>query len=281
MCDAGRARQAKAKAVLGRGGRMGRHGTTMAMAEAAGGAATASTLLGPGGVYSDMAARGVELDRSAGHTSSRYIGVSWHKASSSWMAQLYEPLTQHYQHIGTFASEEDAARAYDCAAVQAHGQSAKLNFPDEAISELPETVGEKRKQRESSRYLGVSWVKARSSWNAKLWDPTTKRQRHVGRYASEEDAARAYDCAAVQAHGPGARRNFPDEASSEMPVTVGVQKKQRSSSRYIGEAISELPAAAGEPVDDDDGFESPVRHHRRGRAAEPDVCIDLADSESE
>jgi hypothetical protein len=35
------------------------------------------------------------------------------------------------------------------------------------------------------------------------------------------DAARAYDCAAVQAHGPGAKRNFP---VSELPVTVGEER---------------------------------------------------------
>jgi hypothetical protein len=37
---------------------------------------------------------------------------------------------------------------------------------------------------------------------------TDQRQRRIGYYASEEDAARAYDCAAVQAHGPGASASF-------------------------------------------------------------------------
>jgi hypothetical protein len=67
----------------------------------------------------------------------------------------------------------------------------------------------------------------------KLADPQTKRIRHVGSYASEEDAARAYDFAAVQAHGPGAKRNFPDEAIGEPPATKE-RKKQRGSSRYLG-----------------------------------------------
>jgi hypothetical protein len=49
-----------------------------------------------------------------------------------------------------------------------------------------------------------------------LWDPQTKRSRKIGQFASEEeDAARAYDCAAVQARGPGAKRNFPDETIIE------------------------------------------------------------------
>jgi hypothetical protein len=67
-----------------------------------------------------------------------------------------------------------------------------------------------------------------------LRDPQTKRQRFVVRYASEEDAARAYDFAAVQAHGPGAKRNFPGETISEPPATKGEEQRQRGSSRYLG-----------------------------------------------
>jgi hypothetical protein len=54
----------------------------------------------------------------------------------------------------------------------------------------------------------------------------TKSTRYIGKYASEEDAARAYDCAAVQAHGPGAERNFPGEVISELPLAVGKRHKQ-------------------------------------------------------
>ncbi|KAG1654545.1 hypothetical protein FOA52_008401 [Chlamydomonas sp. UWO 241] len=166
--------------------------------------------------------------------SSRYIGVCWNEAKSAWRVRVMDPVTKSRRHIGRYASEEDAARAYDCAAVQAHGPDAKRNFPDEAISELPAILGEQRKQRSSSRFVGVCWNKAHSSWLASLWDPQTKRQRHIGYFASEEDAARAYDCAAVHVLGAGTRRNFPDEAISEMPVTLGVEQKQRSSSRFIG-----------------------------------------------
>jgi hypothetical protein len=167
-------------------------------------------------------------------SSSRYRGVSWHKATSSWQVRLWDPQTKRSRSNTFFASEDDAARAYDCAAVQAHGPDAKRNFPGEAISELPLTVGEERKQRSSSRYHGVCWHKARSSWRVQITDPQTKRQKHIGCFASEEDAARAYDCAAVQAHGPGAKRNFPGEDISELPETVGDKQKQRSSSGYIG-----------------------------------------------
>jgi hypothetical protein len=103
-----------------------------------------------------------------------------------------------------------------------------------AIGELPATVGEERKQRSSSCYIGVSWNTADSVWHVRLRDPETKGSRHIGSFASEEDAARAYDCAAVQAHGPGVKRNFPGVDINELPVSVGEKRKQRSSSRYIG-----------------------------------------------
>jgi hypothetical protein len=171
-------------------------------------------------------------------SSSLYIGVSWKTAGSSWHVKLTDPQTKFEQHIGYYASEEDAARAYDCAVVQARGPGSKRNFPTEAISEPPATkgksgVGRKRKGS-SSLYIGVSWKTAGSSWHVKLTDPQTKCEQHIGYYASEEDAARAYDCAAVQMRGPGAKRNFPDEAISDPPVSKREERKQRSSSRYIG-----------------------------------------------
>ena len=107
-----------------------------------------------------------------------------------------------------------------------HGPGNERNFPDETISE-PVTVGDEKKQRTSSRYIGVCWDKSTSSWRAQLTDPQTKRSHKIGRYASEEDAARAHDYASVQAHGPGATRNFPGEAISELPVTVGEERKKR------------------------------------------------------
>jgi hypothetical protein len=52
-----------------------------------------------------------------------------------------------------------------------------------------------------------------------VYDPQTKRQ--IGRYASkEEDAARAYDCAAVQAYGPETKCNFPGEVVSDLGAPV-------------------------------------------------------------
>ena len=68
---------------------------------------------------------------------SNYVGVSWIKTSSKWMARIKHDGQKHY--LGLFDGEEDAAMAFDSGARQLRGQAAhggrsgthwwKLNFP--------------------------------------------------------------------------------------------------------------------------------------------------------
>jgi hypothetical protein len=157
--------------------------------------------------------------------SSRYRGVSWETGRSVWKAYLWNPQTKRQQTIGYYASEEDAARAYDCAAGP---DSKKINFPGELISEPPVSLGDQRKERETSRFFGVS--SKGKAWQAQLWNRETKGLQHIGTFASEEDAARAYDCAAVELYGPDFKKlNFPGEVISEAPVSRGDKRRERKS----------------------------------------------------
>lgn len=58
--------------------------------------------------------------------SSQYLGVGWHKAAGKWKAAI--STNDRTCHLGLYDSEEDAARAYDVAAGQLHGEFARLNF---------------------------------------------------------------------------------------------------------------------------------------------------------
>jgi hypothetical protein len=69
--------------------------------------------------------------------------------------------------VAAAAEQLNSARANDSAS----GPGAKLNSPGEAISEPPVTVGEKQAQRSSSRFIGVCWYKAQSSWCMQQYDP--------------------------------------------------------------------------------------------------------------
>lgn len=68
----------------------------------------------------------LNLARYSSNTSG-YKGVTWHKGAGKWASQIQ--LDRKHHHLGLFADLEDAARAYDAAAIELHGEFARLNFP--------------------------------------------------------------------------------------------------------------------------------------------------------
>ncbi len=58
-----------------------------------------------------------------------------------------------------------------------------------------------------SKYRGVIWHKSNSKWEARIYD--SGKQRFLGYYTSEEEAARVYDDAAAKMTGRPV--NFPND----------------------------------------------------------------------
>jgi hypothetical protein len=59
---------------------------------------------------------------------SQYKGVRWHQGINKWFAEI-AVAKGNRKHLGCFSNELDAARAYDAAAREHHGEFARLNFP--------------------------------------------------------------------------------------------------------------------------------------------------------
>ena len=73
----------------------------------------------------------------------------------------------------------------------------------------------RRPRERASSYKGVYRRDARSGWRAQLM--IGKRSVHLGSFATEEDAARAYDAAALALWGEFACPNFPSSGEAAVP----------------------------------------------------------------
>ena len=84
-----------------------------------------------------------------------------------------------------------------------------------------------RKTRGVSKYKGVYWNKERRKWQAQIRCGGDGRTIYLGRFDSEDDAARAYNAKALDLHGEWARLNDVNDVNDvrcpSMPRSV-VQK---------------------------------------------------------
>lgn len=97
-------------------------------------------------------------------TTAKYKGVFQEK-SGRWRSQICANGTLHY--LGKYATEEDAARAYDEKAKELHGEFACLNFPDRTfdtpIQRLSSKPGFAAMSKETLSRISASGHSAR--WN--------------------------------------------------------------------------------------------------------------------
>lgn len=76
-----------------------------------------------------VATKGQNTANARGRTG-RYKGIDFQPSRNRWRARIMVDGTQKW--LGRFKTEEEAARAYDAALLEAHGEFALLNFPQEA-----------------------------------------------------------------------------------------------------------------------------------------------------
>ncbi|KAL2454395.1 Ethylene-responsive transcription factor WRI1 [Abeliophyllum distichum] len=159
--------------------------------------------------------------------SSRFRGVSKHRWTGRYEAHLWDKLSWNVTRKkkgkqGAYDDEEAAARAYDLAALKYWGTSTFTNFPIsdyEKQIDIMQTVTKeeylaslRRKSsgfsRGVSKYRGVARHHHNGRWEARIGRVFGNQYLYLGTYSSQEEAARAYDIAAIEYRGTNAITNF-------------------------------------------------------------------------
>jgi hypothetical protein len=143
-----------------------------------------------------------------------YKGVSYSPPYRCYVAQIREG--DHYRFLGHFRTAEDAAHAYDTAAVAARGAYAALNFPEDRWT--PDQVAAVRLRRppigaprSRSGWRGVYWRAGERRWRANIY--VHGRKVELGLFDTALAAARAYNAAVDRFGLDPARKNILPDSS--------------------------------------------------------------------
>ena len=151
-----------------------------------------------------------KVRRGRRKSASKYKGVTWVKRDNRWKAQI--GVGEKTKYLGTYSSEDEAAKAYNKAALEYHGEHAYVNVIGVDNRAVDVKVNRENVQMRSRTgqcgFRGVTKARSKGKFQAQIG--VNYKKIYLGTYDTPEQAAKAYDRKSYELFGENALLNFPN-----------------------------------------------------------------------